>query len=76
MVESLDQKPQNSVALTVSGIEIYLPLEGLVDKEVEKARVLKELEDIQAQIERLESLLDSPFAQRAPATWLNENARN
>lgn len=65
--EALDQKPQNSVALTVSGIEIYLPLEGLVDKDVEKARVMKELEDIQVQIERLESLLESPFAQRAPA---------
>ncbi len=67
ILESLPEKPQNAVALTVMGIEIYLPLEGLVDVETEKARVQKELEDIQAQIERLEALLDSPFAQRAPA---------
>jgi valyl-tRNA synthetase len=67
IVETLDEKPQNSVAITVLGIEIYLPLEGLVDYEVEKARIRKELEGIQNQIERLETLLNSSFAQRAPA---------
>ncbi|MBE0698315.1 MAG: valine--tRNA ligase, partial [Anaerolineaceae bacterium] len=67
IVEELAEKPQNSVALTVLGIEIYLPLEGMVDVEVEKARIQKELGDIQAQIERLETLLGSSFAQRAPA---------
>jgi valyl-tRNA synthetase len=67
IVETLAEKPQNSVALTVLGIEIYLPLEGMVDVEAEKARIQKELEDTQAQIERLETLLGGSFAQRAPA---------
>ena len=65
--EALDEKPRNAAALTVLGIEIYLPLEGLVDAEAEKARLSKELEDVTAQITRLEGLLGSSFAERAPA---------
>jgi valyl-tRNA synthetase len=64
---SLVERPQNSVALTVMGIEIYLPLEGLVDTEAERVRLQKELEEIDSQTTRLEALLNSPFAERAPA---------
>jgi valyl-tRNA synthetase len=66
LVESLTERPQNSVALTVLGIEIYLPLENLVDVEAERARLQKELEETVSQIERLEALLGGPFAGRAP----------
>ena len=65
--ETLAEKPQNTVALTVLGIEIYLPLEGLVDVEAEKARLQKELDETDSQIERLEGLLGGSFAERAPA---------
>ena len=67
LVASLADRPQNSVALTVLGIEIYLPLEGLVDVEAERARLRKELEETETQIGRLEELLGGPFAGRAPA---------
>ncbi len=67
IVENLAEKPANAVALTVLGIEIYLPLEGLVDVEAEKARLQKELAENQSQIQRLEGLLSGSFAQRAPA---------
>ena len=66
-LETLAEKPQNTVALTVLGIEIYLPLEGLVDVEAEKARLQKELGETDSQIERLEGLLGGSFAERAPA---------
>ena len=65
--ETLAEKPQNTVALTVLGIEIYLPLEGLVDAEAEKIRLQKELGETDSQIERLEGLLGGSFAERAPA---------
>jgi valyl-tRNA synthetase len=61
------EKPQNAAALTVLGVEIYLPLEGLVDAEAEKARLQKELAEIESQIQRLENLLGGAFAGRAPA---------
>jgi valyl-tRNA synthetase len=63
----LVEKPANAVAQTVLGVEIYLPLEGLVDAEEEKARLRRELEENESQIQRLEGLLNSPFAERAPA---------
>jgi valyl-tRNA synthetase len=64
---ALDEKPQNTVAVTVLGVEIYLPLESLVDAAAEIARLQKELEENRSQIERLETLLGGSFAQRAPA---------
>jgi len=67
LVEHLDQKPENSVGLVASGVEVYLPLSGMVDLEAEKVRIQNELVEVQKQIERLETLLDSPFAQKAPA---------
>ncbi len=67
LVEHLDQKPENAVGLVASGVEVYLPLSGMVDLEAEKVRIHNELAEVQKQIERLETLLDSPFAQKAPA---------
>ncbi len=63
----LSERPSNAAAITVLGIEIYLPLEGLVDAEAEQARLQKELDEAESQIARLVNLLESPFAERAPA---------
>ena len=61
------QRPKNSSVSVVKGNEIYIPLEGLIDIEVERERLRKE-------IERLEKLLDGVnkklanenFVSRAP----------
>jgi len=53
--------------MVVSGVEIYLSLEDIVDGGVEKERLEKELENLTAQVQRLEALLAGDFAQRAPA---------
>src|SRR5271157_5600360 len=65
--ESLSAKPNNSVALVVGTLEIYIPLASMVDLANEKSRLEKELKDTEAQIERLEKLLSSDFANKAPA---------
>lgn len=67
LAAGLAEKPQDQVALVVSGVEIYLPLAGLVDTAAEQLRLRKELDDVQMQISRLEALLASPFADKAPA---------
>jgi len=72
LVASLPEKPQGQASMVISGIEIYLPLTGLVDIGSERVRLQKELEDIQSQIERLETLLSSSFGQRAPAAVVDK----
>ena len=48
--------------------EIFMPLEGLVDVDAEKARISKELEKISTEIKRSQAKLSNEsFVQRAPA---------
>jgi valyl-tRNA synthetase len=65
---SLPDKPEGSIALVVGPVEVYLPLAGLIDIEEERERLNKELFDVEAQVKRLEKLLGSSFATKAPAT--------
>jgi len=48
-------------------VEIHLPLEGLVDLDEEQTRLNDALLEAQQQAARLEKLLASSFAERAPA---------
>jgi valyl-tRNA synthetase len=54
--------------------DLYLPLEGLIDKEAETARLKKELEKIEAEIAKIEQKLANPnFTQKVPAKVLEEH---
>jgi valyl-tRNA synthetase len=66
IIEALEGKPEGHVALVVGAVEVYLPLAGLVDAAEERRRLEKDLAEAVAQIERLENLLASPFADKAP----------
>ena len=68
ILESIPAKPDGSIALVVGPVEIYLPLEGLVDVAEERARLEKNLFETQTQIDRLVSLLSGSFAEKAPPT--------
>ena len=65
--KTLKKKPIDSLALVVGSIEIYIPLAGTSDPAVDKARLEKELKETESHIERLEKLLSSDFAGKAPA---------
>ena len=67
ILESLDVKPENSLALVAGPVEIYIPLSGVLDLQEQRTRLEKELADVQVQIDRLEKLLGSDFANKAPA---------
>ncbi len=59
--------PAADAATAVVGDVVgYLPLAGLVDLEAERARLAKELADIEARITRSEALLAGEFARKAP----------
>jgi len=61
-------KPQQAVTAIVKGVEVYLPLKGLVDLEKETARLQKELENLEKEIARLEGKLNNAgFISKAPA---------
>ena len=59
--------PAKALTLVVGSVTAYLPLADLVDPAAERAKLNKELAEAEAQIDRSRSLLDGPFAQRAPA---------
>lgn len=60
-------KSEGLLALVAGPVEIYLPLAGMVDVGEEKARLERELNAAREQAERLEKLLASDFANKAPA---------
>jgi valyl-tRNA synthetase len=67
IVDFLPVKPENSIVLVSGPVEIYIPLSGMLDLDEERNRLQKELVEAQVQIERLEKLLISDFASKAPA---------
>ena len=65
----LETKPEveGLTALVVEDIEIFIALENEGDSEADRERLEKELAEVESHISRLEKLLSSPFAQKAPA---------
>ena len=56
--------------------DLYLPLEGLIDVEAEKARLKKELEKTETEIAKVQQKLNNPaFTQKVPPTVLAEHQK-
>ena len=65
---SAESKPDNAMTAVVSGMEIYLPLKGLIDVNRETARLTKEWEALEKEIVRIAGKLNNPgFMAKAPA---------
>ncbi len=61
-------KPENAMAGVVNGVEVFLPLKGLIDVDKETARLTKELEKLDKEISRLAKKLGNEgFLAKAPA---------
>ncbi len=64
---------ENAVSIVRDGIELYMPLEGLVDLEEEAKRKAEEIEKIKFEIERCEKMLSNPgFVNKAPQAKIDE----
>ncbi|MAT99612.1 MAG: valine--tRNA ligase, partial [Anaerolineaceae bacterium] len=59
--------PEQAITIAVGEISCYLPLAGMVDLDKERERLTKELAELERQIKRVTGLLNSPFAEKAPA---------
>ncbi len=64
---------ENSIHIVTDGIEVYIPLEGLIDLEEEKKRIEQERKRLQSEIERCEKMLSNPgFMNKAPQAKIDE----
>jgi len=59
--------PAQALTFVTGAVSTYLPLADLVDLAAERSKLQKELAETEAQTARSETLLNGPFAQRAPA---------
>ena len=65
---------KNTMTARVELGDLYLPLEGLIDIEAEKARLKKELEKIETEAAKVEQKLTNPnFTQKVPPNVLAEH---
>lgn len=61
------EKPENAMAAVVTGIEVYLPLAGLIDVEKETQRLSKELAAMEKDLQRAGGKLNNAgFLDKAP----------
>ena len=65
--------PENSVSIMQEGIELYMPLEDLIDMEEEKKRLEEEKKRLESEVARCEKMLSNPgFINKAPEAKINE----
>jgi valyl-tRNA synthetase len=67
LAHTLFDKPDQALTLMVNGLEIYLPLAGMVDLDAERERLGRELEQVAQEMARAQGKLDNPdFVSKAP----------
>ena len=60
-------KPLNSATSVVDGMEIFIPLEGLIDFDLERNRLQKRIDEIESHLEVVyQKLRNKDFLKRAP----------
>ena len=60
-------KPENAMAAVITGVEIYMPLKGLIDVDKEAARLNKELAGLDKELARIAGKLSNEgFVSKAP----------
>ena len=65
--------PENAIAIMQDDIELYMPLEDLVDLEEEKKRLQEEKTKLEAEVARGQKMLSNPgFVNKAPEAKINE----
>jgi valyl-tRNA synthetase len=68
--------PEKAMTAVVTGAEVYLPLEGLIDIEQERERLEKDLEKWTKEVERVQKkLANKGFVNKAPEAIVEEERR-
>jgi valyl-tRNA synthetase len=73
LVESLAERPKHAIHALVDDVEIYLPLAGLVDLDLERSRATTEAARLRSQLDALDRRLAEPaFVGKAPAAVVDK----
>ncbi len=71
--ENNEDISEDSINVMVEGIELYMPLEGLIDKEEERKRLEEEKTRLEGEVARCEKMLSNPgFVNKAPKAKVEE----
>jgi valyl-tRNA synthetase len=71
------ERPRLSAVAVAAGMEIYVPLEGVIDIASESARVDRELQKVDRELERVNrKLSNADFLARAPAEVVAKEREN
>ncbi len=71
--QSKENIPQDTINILEDDLELYIPLEGLIDKEEEKKRLEEEKKRLEAEVARCEKMLSNPgFVNKAPKAKVEE----
>jgi len=71
-----DQQPPESASAFVGELEIYIPLAGLVNKADEEARLMRDMQKIEKDIQLLQGKLNNPnFVERAPKEVIEKDQK-
>lgn len=64
---SQEEKPKKAIAQVISGLQIFLPVEGLIDVEKETEKIKREISKVSKDVELSQKKLSNPdFLERAP----------
>jgi valyl-tRNA synthetase len=75
-LRSAHAKPPHSSLIVLPGLEVYIPLEGLIDFDREQARIQKDLANAEAEITRIEQRLQDENFQRKAKPEVVERERD
>ncbi|WP_339214483.1 valine--tRNA ligase [Ornithinibacillus sp. FSL M8-0202] len=76
VIASKVDAPEKAMTAVITGAEIFLPLEGLIDFDKEIARLEKELEKWNKEVERVQKKLSNQgFVAKAPAAVVEEEKK-
>ncbi len=65
--------PKDAIKIITDGVEVFIPLEGLIDLEEEKKRIEAEKKRLEAEVARCEKMLSNPgFMNKAPQSKIDE----
>ncbi|MBR5156778.1 MAG: valine--tRNA ligase [Clostridia bacterium] len=76
VTDDAGEAPKNAVSCVVESAQIFMPLDDLVDREKELARLNKEKENLESEIKRVEGKLSNQgFIAKAPEKVVEEEKR-
>ena len=75
--EDKKEIPEDSLSIITDGIELYMPIQGLINIEEERKRLEEERKRLEAEVTRCEKMLSNPgFVNKAPeAKVIEERAK-